>query len=74
MNEFVNFLNFHDLLKQAEQNARTIRDRLLTEADARYQRKLDDLQREYAAEQQAIRDAFGGLNDKVELVQADVEA
>lgn len=58
----MNFTNFHDLLKQAEDNARNIRDRLLAEADARYKRKLDDLQREAAAERQSISEAFGGFD------------
>lgn len=58
----MNFTNFHDLLKQAEQNARNIRDRLLAEADARYKRKLDDLQREAAAERQSIHESFGGID------------
>jgi F0F1-type ATP synthase membrane subunit b/b' len=48
-----------DLLKQVEANANTIRDKLLSEADERYQRKRDDLQREYAAERQSILNAFG---------------
>ena len=56
----MNPINLHDLMKQVEQNANGIRNRLLDEADARYKRKLDDLQREYASERQSISDAFGG--------------
>ena len=52
-------MNFNDVLKQAENNARCIRDRLLNAADERYRRKMDDLQREYAAERAAIEEAFG---------------
>lgn len=52
-------MNFNDVLKQAENNARSIRDRLLNAADERYRRKMDDLQREYAAERASIEEAFG---------------
>ena len=52
-------MNFHDLLKQAEDSTKNIRDKLLLDADERYKRKRDDLQREYAAERQAILDSFG---------------
>ncbi len=58
----MNKTNLADLWKQVEQNAAAIESSLLKEADERYKRKLDDLQREYAAETQSIREAFGNAN------------
>ena len=52
-------LNIAKILQEAAENSDGIRQKFLSEADARYQRRRDELQREYAAECQMIDDAFG---------------
>lgn len=42
-----------------EKKIQDVQTLLLNDADERYKRKLDDLQREYAAERSAITTAFG---------------
>jgi hypothetical protein len=52
-------MNIAEILKQAAANSDGIRQKLLSGADARYKRRRDELQREYAAECAMIGEAFG---------------
>ncbi len=52
-------LNIAKILQEAAESSDGIRQKLLSDADTRYQRRRDELQREYAAECQMINEAFG---------------
>jgi hypothetical protein len=60
-------MNIADILKQAAANSDGIRQKLLSEADARYQRRRDELQREYAAECAMISEVFGVVESSLEI-------
>ena len=52
-------MSIKDELNLFEKKIQDVQTLLLNDADERYKRKLDDLQREYAAERNAITNAFG---------------
>ena len=57
--------NIAKILQAAAESSDAIRQKLLSDADARYQRRRDELQREYAAECQMINEAFGNIAPEI---------